>query len=65
MTRNTEGSDLELVTLTAKQQRARTSRNLAIGLALAAFAALFWFGTMARMATKPAPETSRIVEPSK
>lgn len=38
----------EGITLTAKQQKARRSRNLAIGLALAALVVLFYCATIVK-----------------
>ena len=53
-------SPLEMVVLTDEQLRARKKRNTAIGIALALFALVFLFGTMARMATKPAGEPTSV-----
>ena len=41
-------SDNNLVTLTEKQKKARRSRNIAIGLALAALAIIFYLATIAK-----------------
>jgi uncharacterized membrane protein SirB2 len=41
---------LEMVTLTAKQQKARHSRSLAIGLALAVLVIIFYVATIAKFA---------------
>jgi uncharacterized membrane protein SirB2 len=38
----------ELVTLTAKQQKARHSRSIAIGLALAVLVIIFYVATIAK-----------------
>ncbi|WP_269932135.1 hypothetical protein [Aminobacter sp. HY435] len=41
-------SDKDLVTLTDKQKKARRSRNIAIGLALAALVIIFYVATIAK-----------------
>lgn len=41
-------SDDNLVTLTDKQKKARRSRNMAIGLALAALVIIFYLATIAK-----------------
>ncbi|MBA8908759.1 MULTISPECIES: hypothetical protein [Aminobacter] len=41
-------SDKDLVTLTDKQRKARRSRNVAIGLALAALVIIFYLATIAK-----------------
>ncbi|GAA2852305.1 hypothetical protein EDC40_101661 [Aminobacter aminovorans] len=41
-------SDKDLVTLTDKQKKARRSRNVAIGLALAALVIIFYLATIAK-----------------
>lgn len=41
-------SDNDLVTLTEKQQKARRSRNIAIGLALTALVIIFYVATIAK-----------------
>ncbi|MBB6467015.1 hypothetical protein HNQ96_002891 [Aminobacter lissarensis] len=41
-------SDKDLVTLTEKQKTARRSRNVAIGLALAALVIIFYLATIAK-----------------
>jgi hypothetical protein len=41
-------SKMELVTLTTKQQKARRSRSLAIGLALFAMVAVFYVATIVK-----------------
>ena len=41
-------SDKDLVTLTEKQKKARRSRNVAIGLALAALVVIFYIATIAK-----------------
>ncbi|PWK68157.1 hypothetical protein [Aminobacter sp. AP02] len=41
-------SDNGLVTLTDKQKKARRSRNIAIGLALAALVIIFYLATIAK-----------------
>ncbi|GAA4108130.1 hypothetical protein N7E70_024015 [Aminobacter sp. NyZ550] len=41
-------SDDHLVTLTDKQKKARRSRNIAIGLALAALVIIFYLATIAK-----------------
>lgn len=41
-------SDKDLVTLTEKQKKARRSRNIAIGLALAALVVIFYIATIAK-----------------
>ncbi|MBE1202940.1 hypothetical protein [Aminobacter carboxidus] len=41
-------SDKDLVTLTEKQKKARRSRNVAIGLALAALVIIFYLATIAK-----------------
>ncbi|CAN7271822.1 hypothetical protein [Aminobacter aminovorans] len=41
-------SDNDLVTLTEKQKKARRSRNVAIGLALAALVIIFYLATIAK-----------------
>ncbi|AWC25064.1 hypothetical protein WHT83_11035 [Aminobacter sp. P9b] len=41
-------SDDNLVTLTDKQKKARRSRNIAIGLALAALVIIFYLATIAK-----------------
>lgn len=40
----------ELVTLTAKQQKARHSRSIAIGLALAVLVVIFYVAAIAKFA---------------
>lgn len=40
--------DLELVTLTERQKKARRSRSIAIGLALAALVIIFYVATIAK-----------------
>lgn len=42
--------NLELVTLTDKQKKARRSRSLAIGLGLAALVVIFYVATLAKFA---------------
>ncbi|UCI10341.1 hypothetical protein [Mesorhizobium sp. B1-1-8] len=44
---------LELVTLTERQQKARRSRSIAIGVALAALVAIFYIATMVRFGHHP------------
>lgn len=41
-------SNNDLVTLTEKQKKARRSRNIAIGLALAALVVIFYLATIAK-----------------
>jgi hypothetical protein len=41
-------SDNDLVTLTDKQKKARRSRNVGIGLALAALVIIFYLATIAK-----------------
>jgi len=41
-------SDKDLMTLTDKQKKARRSRNVAIGLALAALVIIFYLATIAK-----------------
>lgn len=41
-------SDKDLLTLTDKQKKARRSRNVAIGLALAALVIIFYLATIAK-----------------
>lgn len=41
-------SDKDLVTLTEKQKKARRSRNVAIGFALAALVVIFYIATIAK-----------------
>ncbi len=41
-------SDLEFVTLTERQKKARRSRSVAIGLALAALVIIFYVSTIVR-----------------
>ena len=41
-------SDKDLVTFTDKQKKARRSRNVAIGLALAALVIIFYLATIAK-----------------
>ncbi|WP_162249064.1 hypothetical protein [Mesorhizobium sp. Root157] len=40
--------DLELVTLTERQRKARRNRSIAIGLALAALVVIFYVATIAK-----------------
>jgi len=40
--------DLELVTLTERQRKARRNRSIAIGLALAALVIIFYVATIAK-----------------
>jgi hypothetical protein len=40
--------DLEMVTLTESQKKARRSRSVAIGLALAAFVVIVYLGSIAK-----------------
>ena len=46
------------VTLDQRQLKARNARNIAIALALVAFIAVFFFGTMVKMATTTTQATS-------
>ncbi|MGF7008832.1 hypothetical protein [Aminobacter sp. BE322] len=41
-------TDKEMVTLTESQQKARRSRNIAIGIALAALVIIFYLATIAK-----------------
>jgi hypothetical protein len=41
-------NDLELVTLTERQRKARRNRSIAIGLALAALVVIFYVATIAK-----------------
>ena len=42
------GKNLELVTLTERQQKARRNRSIAIGFALAALVVIFYAATIVR-----------------